>query len=123
MDFLKLLEASFLYVMNQNMFWGSMGFTTAIAMFVGVMMFDGNMEQTKKGTVAVLSYAGMILWTTTVRILPNAIDRGFIYNDGRPFAGIATIIYLTLAWLLGIVIGVNIFRVRHKIKDDKNAHL
>lgn len=96
------------------MFWGSMGFTTAMAMFVGVMMFDGNMEQTKKGTIAVLSYAGMILWTTTIRILPNAIDRGFIYADGRPFAGIATIIFLTLAWLLGILIGVNIFRLRNK---------
>lgn len=106
--FMKSME----YVANQNLFWGSMGFTVAIAIFVGAMLFDGNIEQSKKGMVAVGTYAFMLVWTTGVRILPNAIERDFVYNDGRALASIATIVYITLFWMIGVMIGVNIFKLK-----------
>lgn len=116
MDLVNLLKSAFIYVASQNLFWGSMGFTTAIAMFVGVMLFDGNMEQTKKGLVSVLSYAGMIFWTTLIRVMPISLES--TVHTERVYAGIATVAYITFFWLLGIFIGVNIFRLRHKTKEN-----
>lgn len=107
---LKMLLDSLIYVANQNMFWGAMGFTTAMAMFIGVILYDGNVNESRKGIVAVLIYAGMILWTTSIRVIPNAVNRNFIYSNGRPFATIATVIYITIAWVIGIYIGVNFFK-------------
>jgi len=108
----SLFIESFKFVAGQTLFWQSMGFTTGMGIFVGVILFNGNSAQAKKGSLAILSYAAMLLWTTTMRILPNAIEREFIYTDGRPFAGIATIFYITIFWILGIIIGVNVFRFR-----------
>jgi hypothetical protein len=112
MNAFNALFQSLAYVYNQNMFWGSMGFTTAIGLFVGVMLFDGNIEKTKKGMVATLSYASMLLWTTFVRILPNALERNFVFTNAQPLAGIATIIFITIFWVLGVLIGVNIFKLK-----------
>lgn len=100
------------FVANQNMFWGSMGFTTSIAILVGVLLYDGNTEQAKKGTLSVLSYGAMILWTTAVRVIPNAIEHNFTYSDGRPFATLVTILYITIFWILGVSIGVHLFKIK-----------
>ena len=104
----NLLKDSFIYVAHQNMFWGSMGFTTAIAMFIGVILYDGNIEESKKGSISVLSYAAMIFWTTMVRINPPPLESQT--HKGMVYAGIATVIYLTIFWLAGIMIGVNFFK-------------
>ena len=112
MNILNALLQSLEYVYNQNMFWGSMGFTVAISLFVGVMLYDGNIEKTKKGTVATLSYTFMLIFTTIARITPLAIEKNFIFSNGQPLAGIATIIYITAFWVLGVVIGVNIFKLK-----------
>ena len=107
---------SFVYVANQNMFWGTMGFTTAMAIFVGVLLYDGNLDQAKKGTWAVLSYVFMVIWLNLVRIFPITANPDYIYgksNYGMPYAGIVTIIYITIAWLIGIGIGVNLFKHKH----------
>lgn len=116
MGSVDLLYTSLIYVANQNMFFGSMGFTTGMGMLVGVLLYDGNLKNARKGVVAVLTYVIMLLWTTAVRILPNAIRLGFHYHDGRPFAGIATTIYITIAWMLGVWIGVRLFK-HHKFND------
>lgn len=113
MNALIALYQSLLYVSQQNLFWGSMSFTTCIGMFVGVLLFDGNIEATKKGMVATLSYGSMIAWTTFVRILPNAIENNFKFVNAQPFAGLATLIYITFFWILGVCIGVNIFKFKH----------
>lgn len=112
MNAINLFVDSLKFVSEQTLFWQSMGFTSGMAIFVGVILFNGNSAQAKKGTLAILSYAAMLLWTTIMRILPSAIERNFIYTDGRPFAGIVTIFYITIFWILGIIIGVNVFRFR-----------
>ena len=116
-NFIKLVLDSFLFVLNQNMFSASMGFTTAIGMVVGVILYDGDMDQSKKGIVSIFSYGIMIIWTSLVRILPNAVERGFVYADGRPFASIVTIFYITIFWTLGVQIGVRLFK--HKRFREK----
>ena len=112
MNAFSLVLDSLKYVAGQNAFWESMGFTSAMATFVGVLLFNGNVDHAKRGTIAVFAYAIMLLWTTFARILPNAIERNFIYQDGRAFASIVTIFYITVFWLFGILIGVNVFKFR-----------
>jgi len=107
----EILDA-FTYVANQPMFWGSMGFTTAIAMFVGVILYDGHIDQAQKGTLSVLSYAAMIFWTTFIRLRPPAVE--LPSHQGKVFAGLATIIYLILFWLIGVGLGVMFFHRRCK---------
>lgn len=107
---------SFVYVANQNMFWGTMGFTTAMAMFIGVLLYDGNLDQAKKGIWAVLSYVFMLVWLNMVRIFPITASPNYVYHEnnyGMAYAGIATITYITIAWLLGILIGVRLFKHKH----------
>lgn len=110
---LTMLYTSLMYVKDQHMFWGSMGFTTSIAMFIGVLLYDGNTKEVNKGFITIFSYASMLLWTTSIRIIPNAFERNFNYADGRPFATIATIFYLTIFWVLGIQVGVRLFKHKH----------
>lgn len=89
-----------------------MGLTTSIALFIGVLLYDGNTENTKKGMIATLSYGSMLLFTTFVRILPMAIEQNFVFKNAQPLAGIATIIFITVFWVIGVVLGVNIFRIK-----------
>lgn len=109
----QLFMDSLKYVMNQNMFWATMGFTTGMAMFVGVLLYDGNLDQAKKGIWAIFSYAFMIVWLNFIRIFPITSASNFV-NDmdhsGMAYAGVATIFYITIAWLIGIFIGVNLFK-------------
>lgn len=110
MNALTLLLNSFIFVANQNMFYLAMGLTTSIAMFVGASIYNGNFEQAKKGVFAVGSYGTMLAWTIFSRVLPNAIERNFVYSDGRAFAGLVTIIYVTIFWMLGIGMGVTVYK-------------
>lgn len=87
-----------------------MGLTTSIAMFVGASIYNGNFEQAKKGVFAVGSYGTMLAWTIFSRVLPNALERNFVYSDGRAFAGLVTIIYVTIFWMLGIGMGVTVYK-------------
>ena len=102
--------------MNQNMFWGTMGFTTSIALFIGVLLYDGHIDQAKKGVWAVLSYAFMITWLNVIRIFPITSAPNFVNDIGHPgvaYAGVATTFYITIAWLMGIFIGVNLFKIKN----------
>ena len=115
----QLFIDSLIYVMNQPLFWASMGFTTSIAMFIGVLLYDGNTKDAYKGIISVGSYAVMLIWTTSFRIFPIIADKDYysLYVNtnrfGMAFAGIATITYITLFWLLGIFIGVQLFKYKH----------
>lgn len=108
----NLIIDAFYFVVGENMFWGSMGFTTAMAMFVGVLLYNGNIDHAKRGLFGVLSYAAMLFWTTLVRVMPNALEHNFTYNSPRPFAGLMTILLITFFWMLGVFIGVNMFKIK-----------
>jgi len=112
-----LLKQAVIYVTNAPFFWGSMGFTVAIAMFSGVLLYDGHLNQIKKGFVSVVSYASIIFWVTISRVLQTTSNPEFMNQTVHPeyaYAGAISLIFITLSWLLGILIGVLIFRYKYK---------
>lgn len=96
------------YVAGAPYFWGSMGFTTAIAMFIGATMYDGQLTQVKKGLVSIFLYAFLLLQVTYSRIQPFLTLNGT--HDPKLLAGIATIFLVTLFWCLGLFLGVLLFK-------------
>jgi hypothetical protein len=113
----KLLIASFMYMQDAPLFWASVGFTVAIAMFVGAMVYNGNIAQARKGIVSVASYGLMLFWMTISRVTQTYFDTNGFSHSSRPefaFAGTITIVVVSLAWLLGMVLGVFTFTSRDK---------
>lgn len=96
-----------IYILQAPFFWGTMGFITAISMFIGVMVYDGKMSEVSKGLVSVGTYALMLLWVTAIRI--SNVNWG---NNAQALAGIATIIFVTLFWSLGMFLGVMLAYVK-----------
>src|SRR3990167_8523840 len=116
----ELLRLALLYVTDAPFFWGSMGFTSAIAMFTGVLLYDGHLNQIRKGLVSVLSYASMVFWITTSRVLTPEHIQFLKTQSVHPeyaFAGLISLISITFSWIFGIVLGVLIFRVKYKGKS------
>lgn len=110
---LSVVFQSIDYVTQARFFWSSMGFTTAIAMFVGATIYDGHIEQAKKGVIGVLSYILMLLWVTLIRVAdslsgPNVHKENFY----MAYAGSVSIFFLTFFWLIGIILGVLVFRLK-----------
>jgi len=118
---MDLITSSFVYVSGASFFWASMGFTTAVAMFVGAIIYDGEIPRVKRGLVSVLAYGGMLTWTTLARTIPIYFEKfhsqdpaTFKMNEGQIFANPVTILFITLFWLLGIYLGVKIINKVHK---------
>jgi len=113
---LSLLKDIFVYITNAPLFWGSMGFTTAIAMFVGATIFDGHIEQAKKGMVAVGTYVFMLLWVTILRVNDTIIHSKIPTRNQMAYAGVATIFVISFFWVFGVFIGVFILNLRERKK-------
>jgi len=96
-NFISVLE----YVCSAPYFWGSMGFTTALGMFIGAILYDGNLTQASKGGFTVLTFAGMLLWTTSVRLYHSSI-----INPTLAYSGVMTTLLVSLFWVLGLILGV-----------------
>lgn len=110
--------ATFNYISQAPFFWMGMGFTTAIAMFVGAIIFDGNLPQASKGLVSVGSYAAMLFWLNSARVTDTINDRAAqgikTLHPEMVWAGIMTLLLVTLAWVLGVFLGVFIVSRKHK---------
>lgn len=113
---MTLLLKSIEYATGAPYFWGSMGFTAAIAVFVGAAIYDGHLNQVKKALISVLSYAGMVVWVTSSRIANTLSISGKEPNPERPLGSIVALICVTASWVLGVLIGVLIFRYKYKDK-------
>ena len=101
------------YVVSGNMFWGSMGFTTAIGMFIGASVHNGDLKSIKKGVITTMCYAMLASWTHLLRVFPNIID-GKIYQ--KTYAGSITLMCVAIFYILGICLGVLLIR---KIKKSE----
>lgn len=112
---MKLLIDAFFYMQSAPFFWGSVGFTVAIAMFIGAYVYDGNVAEARKGLFSVVSYAAMIFWVTASRVVNTYFQTNGLTHSSRPelaFAGAITIVIVSLAWVLGMSLGVLAFKSR-----------
>lgn len=112
----ELIIKSIQYVVGGSMFWGAMGFTTAVGMFIGAMIYDGELNQAKKGLLSVISYAIMLGWVNLARISESISLPDFNLQQHPEYApaGVVTLVIVTLAWTLGVLLGVAIFRHKYK---------
>lgn len=98
----------------------SMGFIVAIGMFIGAGIFDGKIEETKKGLAVTLSYGGSIIWITVMRVyytldsIPPGQRTG---NMANAYNGISTIIFVSLFWFIGVYLGVVAYKYRKPIEN------
>lgn len=121
---IELILKAFEQVAQSHSFWGSMGFTTAIAMFVGALLYDGHIDEAEKSSVSILAYASMIVWTNLIRIndtlskVPNDVAK-LSPNISNAYNSTATIVYITFFWFIGRFLGVLVFIARKKYNRMK----
>lgn len=101
---------SFIYISNSSYFWQSMFMTTACSVFLGSFLYNGDLKLLAKGLLTLIPYIALLLTTTSLRIfgLPE------ITNYHQAYAGIVTIIMLTIFYCLGLIIGVCITKHAHR---------
>lgn len=119
---ISILKNTFNYVSSAPYFWQSLGFTSAIFMFIGGIIYDGRVEEARKGIITIGAYIFMLVWMTIVRV-NDRISNSVTYislgreREAMAFAGICTILFVTMACLFGIVFGVYVARKSKTIKN------
>ncbi len=119
-EFFSILGSSWRYMYEVPLFWGTVGFTVAIAMFVGAIVYDGNVDEIKKTIISVFSYALMLFWMAVLQIFDARIRHPEILTEfvkPTTYVIALNVIVTTIAWLLGIWLGViTVFvkKERHK---------
>jgi len=93
-------------------FWPAMAFTSMIGIFIGAVIYNGDVREIGKSIISLASYALLIILTITTRVGP---DLGGISPEHyyMPFAGVMTILVVTAFYLLGMCIGVKIIKYAH----------
>jgi hypothetical protein len=120
MDVTTELYKSMIFVAQDEYFLLAMASVTVVAMLIGSVLYNGDLNQLKKASLTILTYGGLIAMTNVARIVnsPAGLVRAAM-NQGQQFNGTVTILYVTLFYLFGIIIGVLIhWKVRHKLKTS-----
>ncbi len=102
---MELLWQSFLYASSAPYFWLSMGMTTAVSMFIGAIIFDGNLSAATKGTIGLLSYVFFLSEVTFERVT-HVLSKNPNSDPIMAYAGIITMVVITVFWLMGVILGV-----------------
>lgn len=105
------ITQAFVYITSDQYFWPSMAFTTMVGIYIGAVLYNGDVEQVRKGVIGIFSYATLLLITISSRVLPRISSTTPIY---QPLASLETVVVVTLAYLLGMFIGVKIVKRAHK---------
>lgn len=111
------LLPSALYVTSDPYFWPSMAITVIIGYLVGAVIYDGILRDVSKAIVTVFSYAFMIVSVSATRIFPQIMGPNSIIDRTKPLAGLWTIFFVTIFYLIGMWIGVVL--CRYAVKNQK----
>ncbi len=110
---MELFLSSLKYITSDNFFWGSMAMVSIIGAFIGAVIYDGVLREVKKAIVVILAYAFLIITITSERVIPQ-LDRITSESLYMPFAGIETILIVTIFYSLGMFLGVYLTKKAHK---------
>jgi hypothetical protein len=89
-----------------------MGYTSIMGIFIGSVIYNGDINGIKKMIVSLVCYASLIITVNFTRILPDLV----FSQTGKPFASIWTVLLVTLFYLLGAYVGVVVTKKAHKSK-------
>ena len=94
------------YVTSAPYFWHTMGATTASTVFLGAMLYNGDLRRLSRGLIALLPYTALLIATNIIRISDKLEQTSGASNHVTAWAGTVTILYLTFFYVLGLLIGV-----------------
>jgi hypothetical protein len=101
---------SLFYIMADEYFWFAMAITMMTGLFIGAILYDGVLENVKKALLSLSVYGLLIIFMSFTRIFP-IIDT---FRNHHPMSGIATVICVSVAYFLGMLIGVFITNKAHR---------
>ena len=113
----EIIFDTLFYISHAPYFWLTMGMVTAVSMFVGAIVFDGDLPTATKGIIGVLSYVFFLIQAQFTRVT-DAIPRIKPSSPSYTWhAATMTIVVITLFWILGVLLGVyTSYRVRMRYK-------
>lgn len=106
------------YIAHAPYFWSLMGWTTATAVFIGAMLYNGDFERLKRGVITIVSYVTLLYLVTWARVTDSITTYGILSTRAMAYAGLYTIGFVTAAYLLGLVLGY--ITVKHNRKKEAN---
>ena len=89
------------YVVGAPFFWHSMSLLTASGIFIGSVVYNGDHEKFKRGLITILPLVVFWLMATITRI--RSVH---VINHYQAYAGIITILFVTLFYFIGMCMGV-----------------
>jgi len=114
MEYLYAFPASLAYISAAPYFWLSMGMSAGFAMFIGAIIYDGELEYAWKGLLSVGMYAFFLAEIIFTRVTYNyPIIRAGL-SPGQAWANITTIVVLSAFWVIGVMLGVFVSSFFHK---------
>lgn len=113
-----MMNDALMYVISFPYFWISMGVTVASSMFIGAILYNGDVRALVKGMVSLITYFALLMTVTVTRVnisLVSALshDRS---NDYMAYAGIVTLLIVTLFYVTGLLLGVFVVKKARKAK-------
>lgn len=106
MDFISQFGLSLTYISQAPYFWLSMGMVCAIAMFIGAIIYDGELENAYKGIISVGMYGFFLFQIIFTRVSANYGALSVSLSPAQVYANLTTVIVVSIGWLIGIGIGV-----------------
>lgn len=101
------------YVVGDHYFLPSMAVVTMMGIFIGAVIYNGDVKEVKKVIAVVLTYASLLAMANFSRIIPLLDTAKTSY---QPLAGITTLLFVTLFYVLGMGWGVYLTKKAHKGK-------
>lgn len=112
------------YITTAPHFWQVLSMTIATAMFIGAALYNGELRQATKGIITIVSYTAFLLLITFARVVEQIPQNGQDFRYEQAFAGMETTLIVSLAYMLGILLGVTASRYAHyrACKERQNAN-
>lgn len=104
---------SLVYVSNASYFWQSMGAVVACSVFIGAILYNGDLDRLSKGIVTTGAYASLLFTMTISRVL-DTFSRTGVRNADMALAGSSSILIVTLFYFMGLIIGVYLVKFIHR---------
>lgn len=103
----EVLQGTLLYIMTAPYFWLTVGAMISVFMFIGAIIFDGDLSLASKGIMVLFSYVFFLIYAQVSRIANTIINPKILHSPSYMwYASNVTIGFLFIASVIGIIIGV-----------------
>ena len=107
------ITEAFYYVTRDVYFLPSVAITIITSFFVGATVFNGDVARIKKVLLVFLVYMILLVGVDLSRIYPLILI-GDVVTKSRPLAGAITVVLISLAYFIGMYLGVKITSLAHR---------